>query len=295
MKGWWFVGFSSYLPNHAFCLPFYLCWDNFTSCSQDTTVATNSPLFNSRVSKQGHGKGHSEPYMISIDISRSFSNECTPTPNKLHFHWCSREFQFKAPLGRVAPAKKSAISAAPCGTVAMATHPTRLPCNIWAPAQVAFAEGRAAWRPGDSWSESCTRWLCQDRWSGWVLLTWRINCEGPLQSNRDHLQSLSNVTSSSEFLSSFNLSLSLKPFQCKYTHLPVTTTPMITLSPQRACWPPVGQTRTTPGQMADWQRAALQTSLSKEFIRIDLHLFNSLTSARRLQGIQSFNTEEANS
>jgi len=86
----------------------------------------------SPISKQGHGKGHSEPYMISIDISTlwSFSNECTPTPNKLHFHWCSREFQFKAPLGRVAPAKKSAISAAPCGTVAMARHLTRLPCNI---------------------------------------------------------------------------------------------------------------------------------------------------------------------
>ena len=124
--------FHHIFPTMLFAFPSTLRWDNFTSCSQDTTVATNSPLFHSRVSKQGHGKGHSEPYMISIDISRlwSFSNGCTPTPNKLHFHWFSREFQFKAPLGRVAPAKKSAISAAPCGTVAMGRHPTRLPCNI---------------------------------------------------------------------------------------------------------------------------------------------------------------------
>lgn len=63
--------FHHIFPTMLFAFPSTPCWDNFTSCSQDTTVATNSPLFNSRVSKQGHGKGHSEPrWLTDTDIWR---------------------------------------------------------------------------------------------------------------------------------------------------------------------------------------------------------------------------------
>lgn len=43
--------FHHIFPTMLFAFPSTPCWDNFTSCSQDTTVATNSPLFNSRVSR----------------------------------------------------------------------------------------------------------------------------------------------------------------------------------------------------------------------------------------------------